>query len=76
MEEVVKTVFAQMSNVKKPQRKFMLILFAALMVFQGKATFLYLERYSRASEKRYRCWPRRSFDFVRFNAELFIHAFG
>ncbi len=75
MEDVVNAVFSRMSNVKKPQRKFMLTLFAVLMVFQGKATFLNMERYSCASEKRYRRWSRRDFDFAQFNTELIIQAF-
>ncbi|WP_226645234.1 transposase [Microbulbifer variabilis] len=53
----------------------MLTLFAVLMVFQGKATFLNMERYSLSSEKRYRRWSRRNFDFVKFNAELFMQTF-
>ena len=53
----------------------MLTLFAVLMVFQGKATFLNMERYSCASEKRYRRWSRRDFDFAQFNTELIIQAF-
>lgn len=71
MEDVVKAIFVRMSNIKKPQRKFMLTLFAVLMVFQGRATYLNMERYSLVSEKRYRRWSRRNFDFVKFNAELF-----
>ena len=34
-----------------------------------------MERYSLASEKRYRRWSRRNFDFVKFNAELFMQTF-
>ncbi|AWF80209.1 hypothetical protein BTJ40_04950 [Microbulbifer sp. A4B17] len=75
MEDVVKTVFAKMSNVKRPQRKFMLSLFAVLMVFQGKAIYLNMGRYSSASEKRFCRWSRREFDFVQFNKELFTREF-
>ncbi|WP_444901465.1 hypothetical protein ACJJIG_18510 [Microbulbifer sp. SSSA007] len=75
MENGVKAIFVRMSNVKKPRRNFILTLFTVLMVFQGKATFLNMERYSLASEKRYRRWSRRNFDFVKFNAELFMQTF-
>ncbi|MCL6270840.1 hypothetical protein M3P05_12995 [Sansalvadorimonas sp. 2012CJ34-2] len=36
-------------------------------VFQGKATFRNLSRYSDASEKRFSRWFRRTFDFVALN---------
>ncbi|MCO1337164.1 hypothetical protein MO867_22860, partial [Microbulbifer sp. OS29] len=45
------------------------------MVFQGKATYLNMERYSSASEKRFRRWSRRNFDFTQFNKELFAREF-
>ncbi|MCO1337143.1 hypothetical protein MO867_22745, partial [Microbulbifer sp. OS29] len=53
----------------------MLTLFAVLIVFQGKTTYLNMERYSSASEKRFRRWSRRNFDFAQFNKELFIQEF-
>ncbi len=76
MEDLVKTVFDRMSNLKKPQSKFMLTLLSVLMLFQGKATFLNMERYSCASEKRYRRWSHRNFDFLQFNTELFAQEFS
>ena len=74
MEEVVKTVLRSMSTVKKPQRIFMLSLFSVLMVFQGKATFRNMSRYSDMSEKRFSRWYRRDFDFSKFNTNLQANA--
>ena len=62
-----------MSNVKKPQRKFMSALFAVLIVFQGKANFRNMSRYSSRSEKCFSRWYRRSFDFAQFNTALLLH---
>ena len=67
MVEVVETVLNSMSNVKQPQRLFMASLFSILMVFQGKATFRNMSRYSHLSEKCFSRWSRREFDFSSFN---------
>lgn len=56
-----------MSMVKKPQKTFIALLLSALVVFQGKATFRNLSRYSSMSEKRFSRWYGRSFDFFTFN---------
>ncbi len=65
-----------MSNVYKPQRQFIIILFTTLMCFRGKANFRNLSRYSDYNEKTYSRWftplcsvtaSRRDFDFVEFN---------
>lgn len=71
MEDTIKTVFAKMSNVGKPQQKFMMTLLSVLMVFRGKATYLNMARFSTSSEKRYRRWSHRYFDFTQFNSTLF-----
>lgn len=70
MEAIVETILASMSNVKKHQRNFMLSLFAVLVVFQGKATFTNMSRYSSMNEKRFRRWSRRKFDYAQFNTKL------
>ena len=59
-----------MSNVKKPQINFMLSLFAVLVVFQGKATFTNMGRYSPMNEKRFRRWSYKNFNYSEFNTEL------
>ena len=50
----------------------MIALFAVLTVFQGKATFRNMSRYSDMSEKRFSRWYRRAFDFALFNTALFL----
>jgi len=72
MTELVEAILESMSNVKKPQKRFMCALFAVLMVFQGKATFRNLSRYSSMSEKCFSRWYRRDFDFAQFNTALLI----
>jgi len=63
METIVKTILRSMSNVKKPQINFMLSLFAVLVVFQGKATFTNMGRYSPMNEKRFRRWSYKNFNY-------------
>jgi hypothetical protein len=70
MDEVILEVFRSMASIKKPQRVFMVSLFAVLMVFQGKATFRNMSRYCHMSEKRFGRWYRRDFDFTQFNLIL------
>ena len=73
MEETVETILKSMSNVKKPQITFMLSLFSVLVVFQGKATFTNLSRYSAMNEKRFRRWSQRVFDSCECNMKLITH---
>lgn len=70
MESIVEPILTSMSNVKKPQRKFMLFLLSVLVVFQGKATFANMSRYSLMSEKRFRRWSHRDFNYAEFNEKL------
>jgi hypothetical protein len=73
MEDIVKTIFDQMSNIKKPQRTFMTAFFAVLMIFQGKATYSNMSRYSSLSQKRFTRWSSRQFDFVEFNTIFLLN---
>lgn len=73
MEDVVKAILCSMSRVNKPQRGFILILLSALMVFQGKATFRNLSRYSAMHEKTFSRWFRKQFGFTEFNQRLISH---
>lgn len=66
MDALLKTALNAMSTVKKLQKTFIALL-STLTVFQGKATFRNLSRYSDTSEKRFSRWFRRSFDFVLLN---------
>ena len=70
MSEIVKTILTSMFTVKKHQRTFMLYLFAVLVVFQGKATFKNMSRYSIMNEKRFRRWSHQRFDYAEFNMKL------
>lgn len=65
--EIVKTILQQMSNVTKPQRKFMQALLPLLMCWRGRANFRNLSRYSDYHEKTFSRWYRSDFDFVEFN---------
>ncbi len=76
MEEAFNAVCRTMSRVSRPQMKFLWILLSTLMVFQGKATFRNLSRYSDLHEKTYSRWYRREFDFVMLNCELMKRAFS
>ena len=57
----------KMTNVNKPQQKFMAQLFTALATFVGKATYRNLNRYSNLNEKAISRWFRKVFDFLKFN---------
>jgi len=76
MESIVEKILASMSNVKKHQRTFMLSFFAVLVVFQGKATFRNMSRYSFMNEKRFRRWSDRVFDYAEFNRKLIALTFS
>lgn len=54
---IVNTLRDALSTLKKKSQKtFMAVLLEFLMVFQGKATFRNLSRYSGMSEKRFSRW--------------------
>ena len=67
MENIVKTALDKMSKVKKAQKTFICQLLLTLIIVQGKATFRNMSRYSSMSEKRFRRWYRRTFDFFKLN---------
>lgn len=62
-----------MSSISKHQRSFIFILLSTLMVFQGKATFRNLSRYSSLHEKTFSRWFRKDFDFTQFNQRMVLH---
>ena len=63
-----------MTQVKKPQKTFIILLLTTLKLFQGKATFRNLSRYCRFSEKRFSRWYRRAFDFTTLNINLLFQS--
>lgn len=73
MEKTVENTLHSMSSVNRPQMKFILVLMTALTVFQGKATFRNLSRYSYYCEKTFSRWYKKKFDFVELNSQLLIH---
>jgi hypothetical protein len=60
----------------KPQRKFLLILFATILAIRGKVNFRNLSRYSQVSEKTYARQFARDFEFVDFNRRVIDQTFG
>ena len=73
LEDLVDTVLRSMSNSKRPQRLFMAALFKVLLVFQGKANFRNMSRYSTLSEKRLSRGYGRAFECAQFNTTLLSH---
>jgi hypothetical protein len=65
--EIVNTILKQMSNISKPQKKFITVLFTTLILQRGRANFRNLSRYSELCEKTYSRQYRKTFDFVEFN---------
>ncbi len=64
---LVERILLQMSNVSKPQLKFLLILFSSVFALRGRMNFRNLSRYSELSEQTYLRNFRKSFDFTMFN---------
>jgi len=56
-----------MSNVFKPQRKFISVLLTTIMLIRGNVNFRNLSRYSVLSEKTFSRQFRNPFDFAQFN---------
>ena len=67
IEKTLGPILAKLSDVGKPQRKFMTELFSVILGHQGRATFANLARYSRLTELTFRRWFARHFDWLGFN---------
>ena len=59
-----------LSNVNKPQEKFLQVLFSTMLVIHSAINFLALSRYSAHSERSFRRQFRRDFDFAAFNRQV------
>ena len=70
MENLVDTILSQMSTIKKPQKRFIRLLFSVFTVFMGKANFRNLSRYCSLSERGFSRWFKKSFPFSEFNQRL------
>jgi hypothetical protein len=68
--QIVERILSQMSNISKPQRKFLLTLFSTIIMLRGRMNFRNLSRYSGISEMSYLRNFRKSFDFTSMNALL------
>ena len=64
---VVAQILDQMPAIHKPQRKFLLALFAVISCLRGRVTFRNLARYSNYSERTFHRQFRQEFDFAEFN---------
>ena len=67
IDKTLGPILAKLSDVGKPQRKFMAELFSVLLGHQGRATFENLGRYSCFTELTFRRWFTRFFDWMEFN---------
>jgi len=63
-----------MSGITKPQRKFLLTLFAAMLVTRTRINFLNLSRHSSVHEKTFRRHFQKPFAFVSFNQSAIARA--
>jgi len=66
--KLVEAILNEMKNISKPQKKFFILLMKTIVSMHGHVTFSGLSRYSCASEKLFRRWFKRSFDFIEFNS--------
>ena len=65
--KTIKRILAQMSNVTRPQHKFLLVLLPTVMILRGRMNFRNMSRYSSMHEKTFSRNFRKSFDFNQFN---------
>ena len=70
MNDTLIRLLERMSEVKLPQKKYMISLFLSFMCFCGKATYRNLSRYGGCSEKTISRWSKREFDYSELNREL------
>lgn len=65
--QILEKILPKMSNVSRPQQKFIIVVMTTLMLLRGQANYRNMSRYSDICEKTYSRWFRREFDFVEFN---------
>lgn len=70
MEPFINNILDQMSDVGRPQQKFLVTLFLTILLMRGKVNFRNLSRYSDYCEKTYARHYRRPFSFSEFNQQL------
>ena len=64
---VMESILQQMPGISQPQKKFLITLFSTILLVYGKVNFTNLSRYSCLSEKTYRRYFLKSFNFPQFN---------
>jgi len=70
MEPLINNILGQMSDVRRPQKKFLVTLFLTILLMRGKVNFRNLSRYSDYCEKTYARHYRRTFSFIEFNKQV------
>ncbi len=68
--KLVEIILDEMNPASKSQKKFFTILTRTITSMYGRTNFRSLSRYSGLSEKTFRRWFKKAFDFVDFNARL------
>ena len=63
-------------TISKPQRKFLIALFTAVLTARGKINFRNLSRYSDMSERTYSRQFSKPFEFVALNRGVIDEGFG
>ena len=63
-------------KISKPQRKFLITLFSAILTSRGKINFRNLSRFSDISEETYSHQYAKSFGFIGYNREVIDEGFG
>lgn len=66
--KLLEMILSEMSNVGKPQKKFITILMKTIVSAYGKINFRSLSRCSGFAEKSFRRWFKKDFDFSEFNS--------
>src|SRR5439155_2803501 len=67
--KIANEILEKMSNVSKPQKKFLIVLFTTILLIKSKVNYLNLSRYSELSEKTDRRQFHKEFHFVEFNKQ-------
>jgi hypothetical protein len=65
--KLIETILNKMPKVSKFQKKFFIVVAQMFLAIQGKINFRSLSRYSGLSEKTFRRWFQKHFDFALFN---------
>ena len=66
--KLLENIVNEMNNVSKSQNKFFILLMKTMISIYGQINFRSLSRYSGASEKTFRRWFKKTFDFSEFNS--------